>query len=643
MHVIGTAGHIDHGKSTLIQALTGIDPDRLQEEKERGMTIDLGFAWITLPSGLEAGIVDVPGHHRFVRNMLAGVGGIDLVLFVIAATESWMPQSQEHLDIINLLGLTRGLVVLTKADLVEEEWLAMVTEEVRGKLAGSTLAQAEILPVSSTVGTNLDLLKQKIDVLLAATPPAADVGRPRLWIDRVFTIRGAGTVVTGTLEGGTLQLDQTAELLPTGQKSRIRGLQTHHKSVEQAEPGARVAVNLTGLQTEDVRRGDALVAPDQWAATDVVNVQLRLLPSLSYELPAQCELKFYVGTAELLAQVRLLDRQVLNPGETALAQMRLERAAAIGFHDRFIVRDATRQGTVGGGIVLDAHAQRVRGTDLRLPRSAPGAYRVLSAERTPVRRLDLTQLEARVTATVNDLPLIMLKERGWVAISEMVVEVPLEKARLMAVLADHAAAGRLIMLPEHVVLPQTWSGLTQRLQDEIAAYHAKFPLRPGLSKETLRSGLNMEPRLFAGVVGLLVATGALQECGAVLRLPAFTPAFSVEQQQEADRIIALLSATPFSPPDLGELLNVHGCNPEVINALIDQERLIKVGKDLVYLDSTLAEAKEKIASTIQGAGSIDVGAVRDLLSTTRKFALPLLEYLDQVGFTRRVGDKRILA
>ncbi len=641
MFVIGTAGHIDHGKSALIQALTGIDPDRLKEEKERGMTIDLGFAWLTLPSGREVGIVDVPGHHRFVRNMLAGVGGVSLALFVVAATESWMPQSQEHLDIIDLLGIQRGIVVLTKKDLVDQEWLDMVGEEVRGKLAGTSLAGAEIIPVSALTGEGLPYLVSRIDVMLAQAAPPADTGRPRLWIDRVFTIKGAGPVVTGTLADGAFALEQAAEILPGGAGVRLRGLQTHKRSVEQAEPGTRVAVNVAGIDATELARGDALVGAGQRQATALVHVELRLLPQLDFSLPELCKLQMYVGSAELLAQVRLLDRQELLPGETGLAQFILERPAAIDFRDRYIVRAAERQATIGGGLVLDAQAARARGRDLRLPVSAPGAYKVLSAAAVVVRRLDLADLRARAAAVPEHLIEIILQERGWAAHEELRLAVPLSPAALSTQLQRLAAAGRIIDVPGYAVAAATWQALAAKVQAQVGAFHAAHPLHGGIGRETLRSGMKMEAKLFDAALARLAEEGAIAAQGALLHLPGYEPVFRPEQQEMVERLLALLAAAPFSPPDLEELA-AQRYDAEVIGALVEQGRLVKIGKGLVFTAEAVAAVQEKVGATIAAQGEVDVGAMRDMLGTTRKFAVPLLEYMDQIGYTRRIGDKRVL-
>src|SRR5436190_5787436 len=355
MYVIGTAGHVDHGKSTLVLALTGIDPDRLQEEKAREMTIDLGFAWLTLPSGREVSIVDVPGHERLIKNMLAGVGGLDAALLVIAADEGPMPQTDEHLDILNLLGVSKGIVVLTKRDLVDDEWLALMQEEVRERLKGSTLQDAPIVPVSARMGQGLDDLREEIDRLLLDTEPRADRGRPRLPIDRAFTVAGFGTVVTGTLIDGSLRVGQEVSILPPGLKARIRGLQSHKHKVESIGPGNRVAVNIVGLDVDDLSRGMVLTTPGWLQPTGRVDVYLSLVPDAPAPVEQNDPLDFFTGSAETPARITLLDTERLQPGQSGWAQLRLQELIAAAKGDRYIVRQPSPSLTIGGGQIVDTH------------------------------------------------------------------------------------------------------------------------------------------------------------------------------------------------------------------------------------------------------------------------------------------------
>jgi len=359
MRVIGTAGHVDHGKSTLVEALTGTHPDRLKEEREREMTIDLGFAWLTLPSGEPISIVDVPGHEDFIKNMLAGVGSIDAALLVVAADEGVMPQTREHLAILDLLKIDRGVVALTKTDMVDEEgWLDLVQDEIARTLAPTSLAGAPILPVSARQRQGVQELLATLEHVLAETPTRRDLGRPRLAIDRVFTIQGFGTVVTGTLLDGRLRLGDEVEILPQGLKARIRGLQTHKQKVEMAVPGSRVAVNLVGVTTEDLKRGDVLTYPGLLKPTQLVDVQVTLVSDAPRPLRHNMALDFFSGASEIPAHVRLLGVQTLEPGQTGWAQLVLDAPAVVAKHDRFILRQPSPSLTIGGGVIVDPHAPR---------------------------------------------------------------------------------------------------------------------------------------------------------------------------------------------------------------------------------------------------------------------------------------------
>ena len=358
MYVLGTAGHVDHGKSTLVKALTGIDPDRLQEEKAREMTIDLGFAWLTLPSGKEVSIVDVPGHERFIKNMLAGVGGLDAALLIIAADEGPMPQTEEHLDILHLLGIERGIIVLTKLDTVDEEWLALVEEEVRDRIKGTTLQNAPIVPVSARTGAGLDTLRAEIDRILEGTEQRADKGRPRLPIDRAFTISGFGTVVTGTLIDGALKVGQEVEIVPGGLKSRVRGLQSHKHKVDSIGPGNRVAVNLVGLEVDQLQRGMVLTSPGALQPTRRIDVHLTLLADSPATVEQNDTVDFFTASSETSAQITLLDTERLEPGGTAWAQLRLRDEVAVVKGDRYIVRRPSPSLTIGGGTIIDPSPRR---------------------------------------------------------------------------------------------------------------------------------------------------------------------------------------------------------------------------------------------------------------------------------------------
>ncbi|RLC64151.1 MAG: selenocysteine-specific translation elongation factor, partial [Chloroflexi bacterium] len=487
MRVVGTAGHVDHGKSTLVRALTGIDPDRLREEKEREMTIDLGFAWLTLPSGESVGIVDVPGHRDFIENMLAGVGGIDAALLVVAADEGVMPQTREHLAILDLLGVDTGVVALTKVDVLEdmpesEEWIDLVAADVAETLEGTVLEDAPIVPVSARAGRGLDELVEALQSALGRAEPRRDQGRPRLPIDRVFTISGFGTVVTGTLIDGHFEVGQEVEILPQGLKARVRGLQTHKKKIERATPGSRLAMNLSGVDKEDLKRGDVVTVPGWLRPTVLVDVQLHYLPDTlrlhseqaSYRpLRHNTQVKFFAGAAETLARVRVLGQKSLPPGEPGWAQLRLQEPIVLLKGDRFIIRRPSPPATLGGGVVVDPNPGR------RHRRFRPQV---------------IARLETLARGSPAEILLQTLERRGPIAARDLLSASGLDEVAPDA-LSQLLETGQAVVLgpEERIPNPATsgqllaarswWSELTDRISRQLAAYHRQFPLRAGMGRE----------------------------------------------------------------------------------------------------------------------------------------------------------------
>ncbi|MBI2322458.1 MAG: selenocysteine-specific translation elongation factor [Chloroflexi bacterium] len=618
MFVIGTAGHVDHGKSTLVRALTGIDPDRLREEKERGMTIDLGFAWLRLPSGREVSIVDVPGHERFIKNMLAGVGGIDVALLVIAADESVMPQTEEHLAILDLLRVKNGVVALTKIDLVEPDWLELVQADVRERLGGTVLEGAPIVRVSAQTGAGLDELKRTLDALLDATPPKRDLGRPRLPVDRVFTVAGFGTVVTGTLIDGHMTIGQEVEILPRRLRSRVRGLQTHRQRVETARPGTRVAVNLVGVATEDVDRGDVVTAPRWLRPSRVFDARLRLLKASERPLAHNAPVSFHTGAAEALGRVRLLDRQELAPGETGWAQLRLERELAVAKGDMFIVRDTVT--TVGGGEVVEV---------------APKRHRRFHGP-------TLRALETLAQGAPEDVVLEALGGRGLLDAEALAQRAGLATAAVREVLADLTARGVVVHLDGLYLSEPTWQQLRQQAQGAVAEFHRQFPLRSGMPREELKSRLGLGAKPFALLLKRLEHEGALLEEGATVRLPAHAVRFTLEQEAQIARLLERLLAQGYAPPSRQELEAEVGLDPAVTDALIEQGRLRRLTEEVVYPAAVYNEMVARVVERIRGQGRITVAEVRDMFQTSRKYALALMEHLDEERVTRRVGDERVL-
>ncbi|HEY9287287.1 MAG TPA: selenocysteine-specific translation elongation factor, partial [Candidatus Dormibacteraeota bacterium] len=478
--VVGTAGHIDHGKSSLVKALTSIDPDRLEEEKRRGMTIDLGFAYLDLASGRRVAIVDVPGHQRFLKNMLAGVHGMDAVLFVIAADEGPMPQSREHLAIVDLLGIDRGVVVITKTDLVEPGWLEIVRDEVSRLMRGTSLARAPIVEVSSTRGAGLDALRDALDDELASTSPRPDQGRPRLPVDRSFAIAGFGTVVTGTLVGGSLQGGMELVVWPAGKRARIRGLQQHNREVAVALPGTRTAVNLSGIEHAEVRRGDVLAPARSLVTSRRLDARLRVLPEARTPLRHRQSLLLYHGTAEYPVELSLLEDDELRPGEDGLVQLFAAMPAVARDGDRFILRIASPAETVAGGVFLDVVARRHRRRD----------------------RAVLENLAAREGAGLPATATLELsKHPGALTTAELAARLGFAADQVEPMLAEQAQQGVIHRAGPRWFSQSSWRATVDRITTTLAAYHRAQPLRAGMPREELRSKSTLSADVFSGVIG----------------------------------------------------------------------------------------------------------------------------------------------
>ena len=624
-YVVGTAGHVDHGKSTLVRALTGIDPDRLAEEKARAMTIDLGFAWLTLPSGQPVSIVDVPGHERFIKNMLAGVGGIDAALLVVAADEGPMPQTREHLAILDLLGIARGLLVLTKADAVDEEFLTLAAEATREAVAGTTLADAPLVATSALTGRGLDDLLAALDALLRDTPARAAHGRPRLPVDRAFTIAGFGTVLTGTLVDGTLAAGQEIELLPGGARGRVRGVQTHRAKVPHATPGSRVAVNVGGVAVDQVRRGDVLTTPGWLAPTHLLDVRLRL-PASAPPLAQNDAVDLFIGAAEVQGRATLLDADTLTPGASGWVQLRLAAPVAAVRGDRFILRRPSPGTTIGGGVVVD---------------TAPRRHRRFHAA-------TLARLVGLQRGTPPDLARQLLAG-GPRAVPEVIAAMGVDTAEAHAILAAMVADGELRALPPgdgslppttFLLLASGAAALERELRGLLSAYHAAQPLRRGMPREEARARLGLPPRLFDAFVAERERAGSVvAETGQgtpVLRLPDHAVTLPPAQRAAADRLRAALASAPFAPPDPA----TFGVAPETLAALAEQGEIVRVAEGIVFARAAYDRMVAETLALIDEHGGVTLGQFRDALGTTRKYAQAVMEHLDARRVTRRVGDAR---
>ncbi len=614
MFVLGTAGHIDHGKSALVQALTGMDPDRLSEEKARGMTIDLGFAWLALPDGQEVGIVDVPGHERFIKNMLAGVGSIDLALLIVAANEGVMPQTTEHLAILDLLGIERGIVVLTKKDLVDQEWLDLVKMDVEELVKGTTFASAPIVAVSSVTKEGLDELVKTISRLLATTDPKKDLGRPRLPVDRIFTIAGSGTVVTGTLIDGSLSVGQEVEIVPASLKARIRGLQTHKTKLNAASPGSRVAANLVGVATTDLVRGYVVTKPGWLEPTTQVSVELRLLGYLKRPLPHNAEVSFHTGAAEAMGKVRLLDKDRVTPGETAWAQIVLDQPVALVKGDHFIIRSPME--TLGGGKIVDSHAKRLR----------------------RFKEATIATLKTKQKGSTEDVILAVLESKQPLAAAGVVTSTELPASEVTPALEALAASGQAVTVGQGdgrlFFTAAGWARLGKEVGGILEEYHRKYPVRLGMPKVELASRIKLgKPAQL--VLDRMVTEGTLTEEGLVIRLPSHQIKLSAAQQAKVDAYLRGLSQSPYAPPTDQTL------EPDLLNLLVERRQVVRVSDMVVFSAKAYDEMVAGVLARIKQNGKITLGETRDMFATTRKYIQPLLEYTDQQKITRRVGDDRV--
>ena len=633
LRVIGTAGHVDHGKSTLIEALTGIDPDRLQEEQERGLTIDLGFAWVTLPSGQTASIVDVPGHEDFIKNMLAGVGGIDVALLVVAADEGPMPQTREHLAILDLLKVENGLVALTKIDLISEpDWLDLVEAEIEDLLAPTSLAGVPIVRVSGRSGEGLEDLRNLLDELLSTTPPRRDVGRPRLPIDRAFTVAGFGTVVTGTLIDGQLAVGDAVEIQPKALTARIRGLQTHKQKIEKAVPGSRVAVNLSGVSVDELDRGDVVTTPGWLRETRLLDVQLRMLKDAPKPLKHNVEVEVFAGAAQVMGHSRVLGEYEIAPGETGWAQLRLADPIAVAKGDRFIIRQPSPSWTIGGGIVVDPYPRR---RHRRFQDEIIERLEALASD-TPADILLGTLLKREPVDARQVVRLSQLEpETAAEALSELLEE------ELVIVLDSELSEGKqLVRSSAQLISADGWLRLVDRIHKVLGEYHATYPLRSGMPREELRSRLHLEGQLVNAIVERAADEGKIVFDSSTLRLPAHEVVFSSEQQRQIDTVLAAFRKEPYTPPSVSDVEAKVGS--EVLYALLEQGQLMHVSEDVLFLTETYDEIVKRVLTHIRREGSITVAEARDMLDTSRKYALALLEHLDEERITKRVGDERVL-
>ena len=636
MHfILATAGHVDHGKSALVKALTGTDPDRLPEEKARGITIDLGFAHLELavpgppPATLMLGLVDVPGHEDFVRNMVAGVGSIDLALLVVAADDGWMPQTEEHLQILTYLGVTRAVVALTKIDLAQDE--GAVVKTVRGRLQASPFAEAPIVPTSVVTQRGFDELKAVLARLLVQTTPPRDLGKPRLSVDRVFVLKGIGTVVTGSLTGGTLKRGQAVVIQPRGQSTRIRSLQSHNRDVEVVGPGTRTALNLPDLEAGiGVRRGDVITLPDFGEASDTLDVRLEKSARLADTGSAAARplkdgalVRVHLGCAHTAARLILLGQDRLDPGQQVLAQARLESPLFAFAGDRFIVRDWSEQATLAGGVILDPEADRRR-------------------VHAPQRRAFLAE-RAQGLECAGLLVRSQLARDGVAPRGTLLGPSRFSAAEVAEAVQQLAGEKRLVSVGDFVADAAWWARLQQRAGAAIDAWHGAHPEQPGLPLSDLRATLHDAlpfPEVFAALTAQLTESG-FEQTGVAIRRVQHRPALPPPLQAAGTRLRAALAAKPLDPPSRKELAP-DNASQQALRFSIQTGEAVELSEDVILAVEAFTRAIELVKQHLQTRTRATTSELRQVLGSSRRVVIPLLERLDKLGITRRDGDVRVL-
>ena len=629
--ILGTAGHIDHGKTSLIKAITGTDTDRLKEEKERGITIELGFASLDLPGGQHLGIVDVPGHEKFVKNMVAGATGIDIVAMVIAADEGVMPQTREHMEICTLLGVRHGLIVMTKTDLVEDEWLELALEDIREFSRGTFLEDAPILPVSSVTGEGLPELIRALDEIAANIPQRPPSTLFRLPIDRVFTMKGFGTVITGTIVSGNINVGETIMVYPTGITSKVRGIQVHNKSAESAEAGMRTAINFQGLDKAAVQRGEVLSTPGALVASYMVDVSFHYLASNKKPLKNRTLIRFHTGTSEKMGYLILLDQEELPPGQTIVAQLRLDSAVAIVKDDRFVVRSYSPVRTIGGGQVLNPIPQKHK----RL-------------------RQDVVEGLQQLT---DDDPEVIISQHiqqagyGGVSFSHLKIMTNLTDKQLDTAL-QHLLSQKTITQTDkdnRIFLHQTtFDKLIQNCGDYLGNYHRDNPLKAGMSKEELKSKFPQlsDPRVFNLILNQMIKSGQITQEENTVRLSDHRVSLGADQADIRQKMLDIYQKGGLQPPYFREVPGMLGADPnhtkEVLMLLVEEGHIVKTKDDLYFHVTAITELKSRLVDFLKANGEITTPRFKEMTGASRKYVIPLIEYFDACKVTLRIGDSRKL-
>jgi len=619
LYVIGTAGHVDHGKTTLVKAITGMETDRLSEEKNRGLSIDLGFAWVELQNGLNVSFIDVPGHKKFISNMLAGAGAIDLALIVIAADESVMPQTLEHFQILNLLGIKKSMIVLTKCDLVDEQWLDLVKLDVKKMLKESPLADSKIFPVSTTNNKGIEGLIKEIGNILESSDSKIDIDKPRLWVDRAFSKSGFGTVITGTLLDGNLTVGQDIELVLSGQTSRVRGLQVHNEVVDLAKPGERVAVNLSNVDHNQIQRGDVLSKSGLLKQAFIVDAKLHVLHTYPNTIKNNMSVNIHTGTNECIAKIRLIESSDLSSGDTGYVQLKFDRPLVVSRGDHFVIR--TNMFTLGGGVILDLNPKRHKRGDAKI-----------------IQRLGLIS-----EGSIDDIVKVILEDNGPLEIEEIEKQLKIGILNLKKRLDSMINNGDLILIEDGAPVGKTivvtavgWEKYTNNILELLEQYHSKFPIRVGIARAELRQELDLTPKLFNSIIGKLKFDCVVEDSNKFVSKFGYKPVLTKQQSETINSYLSELKQKGYSPSTDIKI------EDDILVLLENQNRVVRISDSIVYHYDVYKEMVQRIQSHLESFKEISVAEVRDMFKASRKYALALMEYLDARQVTKRIGDKRIL-
>jgi len=622
MFVFGTAGHIDHGKTALIYALTSIDTDRLPEEKERGMTIDLGFAWMKLPSGEKVGIVDVPGHENLIKNMIAGATGIDAVILVVDANEGWMPQTEEHFQIVELLNIKYGIIVITKIDLVDQTRLNFVEKQIKDRLSNTIFLNAPIIQVSTVKNIGIDQIKLAIQNLILRIKPKRDIGKPRLSIDRVFNIKGSGTVVTGTLIGGTLHQGMEVTIFPSYKKVRLRSLQTYKEKVEKAFPGSRVALNLAGMGKNELLRGDIVFGNKQIKASKNIDVQIQLLPQLEkYSLADRSELFFFTGTKEILTKIILNQKEYFKASKKGFAQLRFKEPLATYLGDRFILRIPSPPKTIGGGLIIDplAHKHHFKDKDI------------------------LHFLQKRVKFDLRELVLTELKKNIFIKKEYLLINSNHADSEIREVVESLEKECAIITTNSWIIDKNYWQEQKTKFMGRLNQEYELHPLQTGFPLNKFQSYFYyLKPEIFNSLIDSLINTDKIGSEKGIIFLLSRKPKISSQQKMLISKILKILKDNPNNPPNEKTLISQIVGSKEIIDFLIQEGEIIKLSDGILLESENYDIMKNKLIDFLKINGSISIAQVRELLGISRKYIIPLLSKMDQEKITQRKENIRIL-